>query len=99
MAQTITLFAQGAAWESEARLSAPSSLRASRYFISPALPAAIHEGKCLSSGESLTGAMPERSKPASAAAFLTQVEISELSTLLILPRHRLVARLYLARWP
>src|SRR5579862_1281483 len=84
MAHTITLFAQGAAWESEARLSSPSSLRASRYFISPPLPAAIHEGKCLSSGESATGAMPERSKPAPAADCLISLARSELCALIIL---------------
>src|ERR1700722_14610332 len=71
MAQTTTLFAHGATRVRDARLRSPCSSTAARYFISPAWPAAIHSGKCLSSGASDAGAMPARSKPASSAARLT----------------------------
>src|SRR5882757_780345 len=71
MAQTTTLRAHGATLASDARFRSPLSLQASRYFISPARPAAIHVGKCSSSGESEAGAIPDRSKPACSAARLT----------------------------
>jgi len=71
MAQTTTLLAQGAADRNEARFNSPASSRASMYFISPAWPAAIHWGKCCSSENSRTGAIPASSKPASLAACFT----------------------------
>src|SRR6266849_528987 len=71
MAQTITLRAQGATRAREDRFRPPWSSRASRYFISPAWPAAIHSGKWLSSGASAAGAMPTRSKPLASAARFT----------------------------
>src|ERR1700733_9974736 len=74
MAQTITLRAQGMADRREARLSSPLSLRDSRYFISPAWPAAIQAGKCSSSGKSRTGAIPASSNPASWAEVFTSSE-------------------------
>src|ERR1022692_3957719 len=63
MAQTTTLRAQGATRASEPRLRSPRSSSASIYFISPARPAAIHSGKCLSSAASAAGAMPARAMP------------------------------------
>src|SRR2546430_6025760 len=70
MAQTITLRAHGATFPNDARLSSPLSLRASRYFISPAWPAAIQAGKCSRSPASVAGAIPDRSNPARSAASL-----------------------------
>src|SRR5215467_9591903 len=78
MAQTITLRAHGATLARDARFNDPCSSRASRYFISPACPAAIHLGKWLSSGESVAGAMPQRSKPAVWAARFMTVLISSI---------------------
>src|SRR5690349_10851107 len=72
MAQTTTDFAHGATAAKEARFSSPDSARDSRYFISPACPAAIHSGKYSSSGKRATAATPERSKPAPAAACFTR---------------------------
>src|SRR5579859_749211 len=82
MAQTTTLLAQGATRLSEPRLSSPCASRASIYFISPARPAAIQAGKCLSSAVSAAGAMPARSNPASLAArwttdFMSEVEVTQ----------------------
>src|SRR5579864_89170 len=76
MAQTITLCAQGAAILTDSRFNCPASSRASRYFISPAWPAAIHCGKYASSSKSRTGEIPARSNPATRAARLMNEEIS-----------------------
>src|SRR5277367_6307356 len=73
MAQTITLRAQGATRASVARFSSPASLRDSMYFISPCFPSAIQAGKTSSSPKSRTGAMPQRSNPASRAHCLMRV--------------------------
>src|SRR5579872_3576470 len=76
MAQTITVRAHGMVEFSEARFNFPFSLRASKYFMSPACPAAIHCGNRASSGKSRTGAMPANSKPASRADSFTSAESS-----------------------
>jgi len=47
------------------------------YFISPCLPSAIHWGKTRNSAKSRTGAMPQRSNPASRAHCWMRVERSE----------------------
>src|SRR5215471_16710676 len=51
------------------------------YFISPACPSAIHCGNRPSSRESAAGAIPARSKPASAAARLMNAFISPMGML------------------
>jgi hypothetical protein len=73
MAHTITLRAQGATRSSDTRLSCPVSSRASMYLISPCFPSAIHAGKTRNSAKSRTGAMPQRSNPASRAYCLMRV--------------------------
>src|SRR6266849_4107562 len=73
MAHTITLRAQGATRASVARLSSPVSSRACMYFISPCFPSAIQAGKTCNSPKSRTGAMPQRSNPASRADCLMRV--------------------------
>src|SRR5580700_5551034 len=82
MAQTTTLRAHGAACPSDARFNRPCSSRASRYFISPAWPAAIQRGKNSNSGESSTGATPTSSNPASVAASVTAALISEAESMI-----------------
>src|SRR5271157_2521096 len=77
MAHTTTLRAQGATRASDARLSFPVSSRASIYFIWPCFPSAIHGGKTCNSPKSRTGAMPQRSNPASRAHCLMRVGRSE----------------------
>src|SRR6266852_5213996 len=71
----MTLRAQGNADFREARRSRPVSSRDSRYFISPARPAAIHSGKRASSGNSWTEATPARSNPTLAADRLMKSEM------------------------
>src|SRR4030095_7343201 len=71
MAQTMTLRAQSTLDRKDARFSSPASLRASRYFISPAWPCAIQRGKEFNSGKSRTGAIPAKSKPADLAVSFT----------------------------
>jgi len=85
-------FAQGFGWNwgedlepsKDARFSRPCSSRASRYFISPAWPAATQAGKCSSSGKSRTGAIPARSNPVSSAKLLIWVVISEIRVIFFL---------------
>src|ERR1039457_1205697 len=73
MAHTTTLRAQGATRDSDARLSLPALSRPSMYFISPCFPSAIHSGNTCNSAKSRTGAMPQRSNPASRAHRLMRV--------------------------
>src|SRR6266852_3954281 len=82
----MTLRAQGNADFREARRSRPVSSRDSRYFISPARPAAIHSGKRASSGNSWTEEMPARSNPASREERLMKSEMRLVSGKVLLSR-------------
>src|SRR5260370_18333797 len=93
MAQTITLRAHGNADFREAGRRLPASSRDSRYFISPAWPAAIHSGKWASSGNSWTEEMPARSNPTARAECLMKSEIWVASRKHLLSRDRAGQRL------
>src|SRR5258705_11741256 len=82
----MTLRAQGNADLSEARRRLPASSRDSRYFISPARPAAIHSGKRASSGKSWTEATPARSNPAARAERLIKSEMRVAGGKIVLSR-------------
>src|SRR5215470_3656222 len=73
----MTLRAHGNTEPSEARRKFPASSRDSRYFISPARPAAIQSGKRANSGKLPTAAIPESSNPASRAALLIASSIPD----------------------
>src|SRR5579864_9369957 len=92
----MTLSAQGATTRRDSRFNRPASSRASRYFISPACPWAIHCGKYASSSKSRTGAMPAKSNPASCAARFTSNVISLIPNK---AKHRLKRSLQQKRWP